>query len=114
MTTTHATVPAVTTTTFDELIASAEVPVVVDFWATWCGPCVPMAEALATVAEEQAGRMLAASVDVDDQVDLARRYGVQSMPTLLVFQDGEVIGRIVGARGAARLREDLSGFVDWT
>ena len=114
MATTRDAVQPLTTETFDELIASSEVPVVVDFWATWCGPCVPMAEALATVAEEQAGRMVAGSVDVDDQADLALRYGVLSMPTLLVFRDGDLVGRLVGARGAARLREDLSGHIDWS
>jgi thioredoxin len=112
MTTTSTAVPALTATTFDELIGAAEVPVVVDFWATWCGPCVPMAEALATVAVEHADRMRAGSVDVDDQVDLARRYGVQSMPTLLIFRGGEPVARLVGARSAARLREDLAVHLD--
>ncbi len=101
-------VTTLTEATFDEVAGSSEVPVVVDFWATWCGPCVPMAEALARVATEQAGRFLAASVDVDAEPGLARRFGVQSMPTLLVLVDGEVVDRLVGARGAARLREDLA------
>jgi thioredoxin 1 len=104
----------VTDATFAEEVLGSSKPVVVDFWATWCGPCVPMAEALATVAAEQSGRMLAGAVDVDDQVELARRYGVQSMPTLLVFRDGEPVARLVGARGAARLREDLSAHLDWS
>jgi thioredoxin 1 len=104
-------VTPLTEATFDELVASAEVPVVVDFWATWCGPGVPMGEALAQVAAEQEGRMLAASVDVDAEMGLSQRFGVQSMPTLLVIVDGEVVDRIVGARGVARLREDLSRHV---
>jgi thioredoxin len=106
-TTTHD-LPSLSATTFDELIGSSTVPVVVDFTARWCGPCGPMKQALADVTAQQEGRFVAALVDVDDEPDLTRRFGVMSMPTLLVFVGGELVHRTVGARGPRALLEDLS------
>ena len=74
--------------TFDESVGSAETPIVVDFWAEWCGPCKMIAPALEEIASEHAGKLQIAKLNVDDNPDTARRFDVMSIPTLLVFQDG--------------------------
>ena len=99
-------IPAVTTATFDEVVASAERLLLVDVWAAWCGPCAPMGEAVASVAASHA--VTAVALDADAHPDVARRYEVMSLPTLLVFSDGRLVDRLVGARGRGRLLEDLS------
>ena len=103
----HTAIPPLTESSFDELVASSARPVVVDFWAPWCGPCAPLADALATVAGELTGRIDVGSVNSDVELDLARRYGVMSVPTVLVFVDGQLVDRLVGSRGPGRLREEL-------
>lgn len=107
MSSSHTNITPLTARSFDEVVIPAEVPVVVDFTAAWCPPCGPTADALDQVAGEQAGALLATSVDVDEHPDLARRFQVTSMPTLLVFDQGEVVARLIGGRGPARLRDDL-------
>ena len=99
---------ALTTDTFDEVIASSELPVLVDLWAEWCQPCHALAPVLEAVEREHGDRLRIAKVDVDAEPDLARRYDVMSFPTLLLFRDGEVVRRLVGARGKHRLLEDLA------
>ena len=97
--------------TFDETLGSSEEAVLVDFWAEWCGPCKMIAPALEEIASEQSGRIRIAKLNVDDNPDTARRYDVMSIPTLLVFQDGQPVKRLVGAKGKGQLLQDLSEFI---
>ena len=97
--------------TFDEVLASSEEPVLVDFWAEWCGPCKMIAPILDEIATEQAGIVRVTKLNVDDAPDIARRFEVMSIPTLLVFRDGQVAKRIVGAKPKGALLEELSEFL---
>ena len=97
--------------TFAEEVNSATEPVLVDFWAEWCGPCKTIAPVLEELAGEQAGKLRIAKVDVDENQGLARQYGVQSIPTMIVFKDGVEVHRMIGARGKAQLLEDLGAFL---
>jgi thioredoxin 1 len=100
-----------TDSTFDESIGSADVAVIVDFWAEWCGPCKMIAPVLEEIARDNPDRLQVAKLNVDDNPDIARRFDVMSIPTLLVFTDGEVRKRLVGAKGKAQLLEELSEFI---
>jgi thioredoxin 1 len=80
----------------------------VDFWAEWCGPCKQIAPILADIAKEQAGKITIAKLNVDDHGDIAGRFGVMSIPTLLVFKDGEIVKEIRGAKPKSSLLADLA------
>ena len=98
-------------TTFDEEVNSSTGPMLVDFWAEWCGPCKMLAPILEEIASEQDGVLRIAKVDVDQAPDLARRFEVMSIPTLIVFNDGTPAKRLVGAKGKRQLLDELSEFL---
>ena len=99
------------TSTFDETVLAADRPVVVDFWAEWCGPCKAISPILAELADDLDGQVTISKVNVDDNPDLAMRYNVMSIPTLLVFSQGEVSKRLVGAKGKSQLLQELDEFL---
>ena len=90
--------PAVSTAEFDKQVLEAEGPVLVDFWAVWCGPCRAIAPAVDAVAEEFTGRAKVFKLNVDENPEIAGRYGVQSIPTLIVFKGGQKVGELVGGQ----------------
>lgn len=96
-----------TSNTFNEYIQSADKPVLVDFWADWCTPCKAMAPILDEVNAET-DDLTVVKVDADENIDLCKQYGVMSMPTLILFKDGEPVGSLVGARSKERLLQELS------
>ena len=96
---------------FDETINGSDTPVLVDFWAEWCGPCKMIAPVLEEIAREQAGKITIGKLNVDDNPDTARRFDVMSIPTLLVFKDGQQVKRLVGAKGKGQLLQDLAEFI---
>jgi thioredoxin 1 len=97
--------------TFDETVGASDNVVLVDFWAEWCGPCKMIAPSLEEIASEQRGKLTIAKLNVDDNPDTARRYDVMSIPTLLIFKDGEPVKRLVGAKGKGQLLQDLAEYI---
>ena len=96
---------------FDEFLSKAPLPVVVDFWAAWCGPCMFMEPIFKQLAKEFAGKMIFAKVNVDENPATASRMGIHAIPTMIVFDKGRPIHRIVGARPLEALREELLRFI---
>jgi thioredoxin 1 len=98
--------------TFDRDVLQSEAPVLVDFWAEWCGPCRMMAPTIDVVANEYAGKVKVGKVDVDANGDTAMRYNIRGIPTLLLFKGGRVVEQRVGAVGKSEVQKMLDGHVE--
>lgn len=96
---------------FSEQIATADKPILVDFWAAWCGPCKALAPILDEVAGENVDKLTVAKVNVDENPELARQFDIMSIPTLIVFKDGQPVHRFQGASGKAGLLQNLDGYL---
>lgn len=101
----------VTDDTFKKEVLESDVPVLVDFWATWCGPCRMVAPILEELSEEYAGRIKIAKLDTDENQHTAMAYNVVSIPTLNVYQGGQVVKSLVGARPKRALTEEIEGIL---
>jgi thioredoxin 1 len=98
---------AVTTETFDSEVLQSEQPVIVDFWAEWCGPCHAVAPVLEKIAEERSTELRVVKVNIDEEPALAQRYGVMSIPTIVLFKSGEPHAAAIGAQPKSMLEKNL-------
>ena len=98
---------AVTESTFDEEVIQSDTPVIVDFWAEWCGPCHAVAPVLDRIVEEHAGEVKLVKVNIDEERELADRYGIASIPTMILFKDGEPSAAVIGAQPKGAIERSL-------
>jgi thioredoxin 1 len=98
---------AISDRTFDSEVLKSETPVLVDFWATWCGPCKMIAPILEEIATEKDGQIKIAKLDVDQNPDSSQKFGVMSIPTLILFKDGAEVSRVIGYRSKNQLVQQL-------
>jgi thioredoxin 1 len=97
--------------TFDEHVKSSDVPVLVDFWAEWCGPCKMISPVLEEIAEEQAGKIQIVKLNIDDNLEVTRRFDVMSIPTLILFKNGEPEVRLIGAKPKGQLLQEIAAYL---
>jgi thioredoxin 1 len=97
--------------TFDEHVKSSDIPVLVDFWAEWCGPCKMISPVLEEIAEEQAGKIQIVKLNIDDNLEVTRRFDVMSIPTLILFKNGEPEVRLIGAKPKGQLLQEIAEYL---
>jgi thioredoxin 1 len=97
----------VNNTTFSEEVLKATIPVVVDFWAPWCGPCRMVAPVVEEIAKDYDGKIRVVKINVDDNQELASQYGIMSIPTLCIFKNGECIDRLIGLRQKKEIAKNI-------
>ena len=100
-----------TSANFDETVKSSTTPILVDFRAEWCGPCKAMNPILTEIAKEHAGKVTIAKLNVDDHGDIAQRFSVMSIPTMMLFQNGEMKKKMIGAKGKPQLLAEIAEFI---
>jgi thioredoxin 1 len=98
---------AVTESTFEQEVIQSEKPVIVDFWAEWCGPCHAVAPVLDKIVEEHGDELKLVKVNIDEEQEIAARYGIASIPTMILFKNGEVAKKVIGAYPKKRLEAEL-------
>ncbi|WP_298530966.1 thioredoxin [uncultured Algibacter sp.] len=101
----------ITDATFEEAVLKSDKPVLVDFWAAWCGPCRMVGPIIEQISDEYDGKAVVGKVDVDANQEFAAKYGVRNIPTVLVFQNGEVVGRQVGVAPKTAYTEAIDGLL---
>ena len=100
-----------TNSNFKEEVLQSKEPVLVDFWATWCGPCRMMGPVVEEFANDYAGKVKVGKVNVDEEPELAQEYGIMSIPTIIIFKEGKIVNQVVGARAKSDLEAILQDFI---